>query len=122
MSDVPRHDIPNGGRSGFVMNGGEQVHYLEWGRAGAPAVLCLHGGGQTAYMYEALGAALAERAHVLAPDLPAHGDSDPLPRQEMGEGIAGIYPCTSCSRPPCRRWSTSSAWAGWWWWAHRWAG
>jgi pimeloyl-ACP methyl ester carboxylesterase len=92
MSDVPRHDIPKGGRSGFVMNGGEQVHYLEWGHAGAPAVLCLHGGGQTAYMYEAMGAALADRAHVLAPDLPAHGDSDPLPREEMGDGLAGIYP------------------------------
>jgi pimeloyl-ACP methyl ester carboxylesterase len=40
-------------------------------------VLCLHGGGQTAYMYEELGAALRTRYHVLAPDLPDHGDSDP---------------------------------------------
>ena len=93
MSDVPRHDIPKGGRSGFVMNGDQQVHYLEWGRSGAPGVLCLHGGGQTAYMYEAIGAALAGHAHVLAPDLPAHGDSDPLPREQFaGEGIEGIYP------------------------------
>ncbi len=76
MSDVPRHDIPKRGRSGFVMNGDAQVHYLEWGHAGMPAVLCLHGGGQTAYMYEELGAALGSRAHVVAPDLPAHGDSD----------------------------------------------
>ncbi|MFQ5515838.1 MAG: alpha/beta fold hydrolase [Myxococcota bacterium] len=54
------------------------MHYLEWGHAGLPAVLCLHGGGQTAYMYEELGAALADRYHVLAIDLPHHGDSDPL--------------------------------------------
>jgi len=60
------------------MNGDAQVHYLEWGHGGLPPVLCLHGGGQTAYMYEELGAALADRAHVLAPDLPAHGDSDPI--------------------------------------------
>ncbi len=77
MTEVPRHDVPTGGRSGFVMVAGRQVHYLEWGHRGLPAVLCLHGGGQTAYMYEDLGSALAGVAHVLAPDLPGHGDSDP---------------------------------------------
>jgi len=75
--EVPRHDVPNAGRSGFTLIGGRQVHYLEWGPSGAPPVLCLHGGGQTAYMYEELGAALHGRYHVLAPDLPDHGDSDP---------------------------------------------
>ena len=76
-ADVPRHDVPTGGRSGFTVIDGRQVHYLEWGSSAAPAVLCLHGGGQTAYMYEELGAALCARYHVLAPDLPDHGDSDP---------------------------------------------
>ena len=57
-ADVPRHDVPTGGRSGFTVIDGRQVHYLEWGSSAAPAVLCLHGGGQTAYMYEELGAAL----------------------------------------------------------------
>src|SRR5262249_40003077 len=66
-----------GGRSGFTLIDSRQVHYLEWGPSGAPAVLCLHGGGQTAYMYEELGAALGGWCHVLAPDLPDHGDSDP---------------------------------------------
>jgi len=73
-----RHDIPTGGRSGFVHVEGRQVHYLEWGHRGRPTVVCLHGGGQTAYMYEELGAALGETHHVFAPDLPNHGDSDPL--------------------------------------------
>ena len=73
----PRHDIPAGGRSGFVMIDGRQVHYLEWGRKASPAVVCLHGAGQTAYMYEDLGAALAGRYHVVAYDFPDHGDSDP---------------------------------------------
>ena len=76
---APRHDIPVGGRSGFTVVDGHQMHYLEWGRIGAPPVLCLHGGGQTAYMYEELGASLAAEHYVLAPDLPGHGDSDPLP-------------------------------------------
>jgi len=74
----PRHDVPAGGRSGFVRLGDRQVHYLEWGHAGLPAVVCLHGGGQTAYMFEELGAALAGRYHVLAWDAADHGDSDPF--------------------------------------------
>lgn len=73
----PRHDVPAGGRSGYIVLGDRQVHYLEWGHAGLPAVVCLHGGGQTAYMFEELGAALAGRFHVVAWDLPDHGDSDP---------------------------------------------
>ena len=76
-SDVPRHDVPLHGRSGFTVIEGRQIHYLQWGPTNAPPVLCLHGGGQTAYMYEELGAALCQRYHVFAPDLPDHGDSDP---------------------------------------------
>jgi pimeloyl-ACP methyl ester carboxylesterase len=78
---IPRHDVPIGGRSGFTLVDGRQVHYLEWGHGRLPAVLCLHGGGQTAYMFEDLGAALGSRHHVLAIDLPHHGDSDPLEEQ-----------------------------------------
>lgn len=74
----PRHDVPLGGRGGFTVVEGRQVHYLEWGSVRAPSVLCLHGGGQTAYMFEELGGALRGRYHVLAPDLPDHGDSDPV--------------------------------------------
>ena len=75
-ADVARHDVPRGGRSGYAIVDDRQVHYLEWGRTGAPPVLALHGGGQTAYMFEDLGAALRDTHHVLAPDLPNHGDSD----------------------------------------------
>lgn len=95
---APRHDIPKGGRSGFALVEGRQVHYLEWGHRGLPPVLCLHGGGQTAYMYEDLGRALAGRAHLLAPDLPSHGDSDPsgvgplTPEMPVHRGIAETMP------------------------------
>src|SRR5919106_1324502 len=51
----PRHDVPLGGRSGFALVDERQVHYLEWGASTAPPVLCLHGGGQTAYMWEEFG-------------------------------------------------------------------
>lgn len=67
---------------------GRQVHYLEWGHAPLPGLVCLHGGGQTAYMYEDLGAAAGDRYHVLAPDLPGHGDSDPV--GEMGRHAVAV--------------------------------
>jgi len=90
-SAVPRHDTPRAGRSGFVVVDERQVHYLEWGPSAAPAVVCLHGGGQTAYMWEELGAALADRSHVLAPDLPWHGDSDPVDDMTR-QGLAATLP------------------------------
>src|SRR5258706_534959 len=51
-TDVPRHDVPRRGRSGFTVVDERQVHYLEFGAVTAPNVLCLHGGGQTAYMLQ----------------------------------------------------------------------
>lgn len=90
-SHVPRHDVPLGGRSCFTIIDDRQVHYLEWGPAAGSPVLCLHGGGQTAYMYEELGNALRAKYHVLAPDLPDHGDSDPA--GEFGRhGLAATVP------------------------------
>jgi pimeloyl-ACP methyl ester carboxylesterase len=89
---VPRHDVPRAGRSGFTIVEGRQVHYLEWGHGGLPGVLCLHGGGQTAYMYEELGAAIGHRYHLLAPDLPNHGDSDPMVDGFGPSGIAATLP------------------------------
>ncbi len=87
------HDVPRGGRSGFTLAEDRTVHYLEWGRSAAPPVVALHGGGQTAYMWEELGDALRSRAHVLAPDLPAHGDSDPLDEPDLGRhALAATIP------------------------------
>jgi pimeloyl-ACP methyl ester carboxylesterase len=91
-NDVPRHDVPTAGRSGFSLVDGRQVHYLEWGHGGLPPVLCLHGGGQTAYMFEELGAAIGHRYHLLAPDLPNHGDSDSMAEGFGPKGIAMTLP------------------------------
>jgi pimeloyl-ACP methyl ester carboxylesterase len=74
-----RHDVPKGGRSGFLVSGGRQVHYLEWGTARRDrTVVMLHGAGQTAYMFEEMGVELGEDYYVFAPDLPDHGDSYPF--------------------------------------------
>jgi pimeloyl-ACP methyl ester carboxylesterase len=85
----PRHDVPSGGRSCFTIVEGRQVHYLEWGNGRRGTVVALHGGGQSAYMFEELGAALRGRFRVVAPDLPEHGDSDPLLDGDWGRhGLA----------------------------------
>jgi pimeloyl-ACP methyl ester carboxylesterase len=88
---APRHDVPTGGRSGFTIVQGRQVHYLEWGSSAAPPVVCLHGGGQTAYMWEELGAALGPTHHVFAPDLPGHGDTDPVDEMDR-RSLANTIP------------------------------
>jgi pimeloyl-ACP methyl ester carboxylesterase len=99
-SGPPRHDVPVGGHSGFTMVDDRQVHYLSWGRRNAKPVVCLHGGAQTAYMWEELGAALGDHYFVLAPDLPGHGDSDldlsiagttsGLDRRRLAEGVEEV--------------------------------
>jgi pimeloyl-ACP methyl ester carboxylesterase len=89
---APRHDVPAGGRSGFVRLGERQVHVLDWGGVRRPPVVCLHGGGQTAYMWEDLGAALGDAFHVVAPDLPGHGDTDPIDPMDRHALAASVVP------------------------------
>jgi pimeloyl-ACP methyl ester carboxylesterase len=90
------HDVPKAGRSGFTVIDGRQVHYLEWGPSSAPTVLAMHGGGQTAYMFEDIGAKLRDRLHVIAIDLPGHGESGSLEgtegvsRQDLAATVPGL--------------------------------
>src|SRR3981189_1958306 len=63
---------------GFVAGPFGRIHYLAMG-AGAPLVL-LHSVGSSAYEFEQVIGRLAEHFHVVAWDMPGHGDSDPLPR------------------------------------------
>jgi pimeloyl-ACP methyl ester carboxylesterase len=59
-----------------VVVNGLRFHALEWGQPGAPAVLLLHGGNQTAHSWDLVSLALAERFHVVAVDQRGHGDSE----------------------------------------------
>jgi len=54
---------------------GLQLHYLEWGTFGAPAVVLLHGSSAHAHWWDLFAGALADDFHLLAPDLRGHGDS-----------------------------------------------
>src|SRR3990172_6966910 len=54
---------------------GLRFHFLDWGTAGRPPLLLLHGGAQTAHSWDDVAPDLATDHHVLALDQRGHGDS-----------------------------------------------
>ena len=54
---------------------GLRVHYLDWGNAGAPPVVCVHGFTSSAQAFNALARHFAHCFHLLVPDVRGHGDS-----------------------------------------------
>jgi pimeloyl-ACP methyl ester carboxylesterase len=54
---------------------GSAVSYYTAGEPTAPAVVLLHGGGQTASTWRGVVAKLADRYNCIAPDLRGHGDT-----------------------------------------------
>jgi esterase len=51
------------------------LHYLEWGEADAPPIVCVHGYTGSADAFNALARHLKDRYHILAPDVRGHGES-----------------------------------------------
>jgi pimeloyl-ACP methyl ester carboxylesterase len=62
---------------------GFNVFYREAGPAGAPKLLLLHGFPSAGHMFRDLIALLADRFHMVAPDLPGFGQSDMPPRERF---------------------------------------
>jgi len=54
---------------------GLRVHYLDWGKTGAPPVVCVHGYTSSAQAFNALARRFHDRYHVVAPDVRGHGES-----------------------------------------------
>ena len=69
-----RHDWPNTGLSRFVEAAGVRWHVQQAGTQG-PRVLLLHGTGASSHTWRDMLLPLAEKAQVLAVDLPGHGFS-----------------------------------------------
>src|SRR2546428_1714255 len=59
-----------------VVVDGNRIFYREAGPRTAPAILLLHGFPTSSHMFRNLIPALADRYHVVAPDLPGFGFSD----------------------------------------------
>jgi len=66
----------SGPQSRFFVSQGLRLHYADWGNAGAPPILLVHGGRDHCRSWDAIARALQPSFHVLAPDLRGHGDSD----------------------------------------------
>ncbi|MEX3924928.1 alpha/beta fold hydrolase [Paraburkholderia sp. BR10936] len=72
---------------------GYDVFYREAGRVGAPKLLLLHGFPSAGHMFRDLIPKLADRFHIVAPDLPGFGQSDLPDREEFAytfENIAKV--------------------------------
>jgi pimeloyl-ACP methyl ester carboxylesterase len=73
--------------------GGLKVFYREAGRANAPALLLLHGFPSASHMFRDLIPLLADRFHIIAPDLPGFGQSEMPARSKFSytfDNIAGV--------------------------------
>ncbi len=62
--------------SRFYESQGLRLHYADWGNAGAPLLLLVHGGRDHCRSWDLIARSLQPHFHVLAPDLRGHGDSD----------------------------------------------
>jgi pimeloyl-ACP methyl ester carboxylesterase len=59
-----------------------RFHYLDWGTAGLPPVLFLHGGGLNAHTWDLVCAALRRERHCVALDQRGHGESEWSPQMD----------------------------------------
>src|SRR5258707_4266127 len=72
---------------------GFKVFYREAGPTDAPKLLLLHGFPSAGHMFRDLIPFLADRFHLVAPDLPGFGQSDMPPREKFSytfDNIAGV--------------------------------
>jgi magnesium chelatase accessory protein len=85
FDDAP--DWPNREASRFIEARGVSWHYQRMGEG--PKVLLLHGTGSSTHSWRAILPLLATRFEVLAPDLPGHAFTDPVPARRMAlDGMA----------------------------------
>src|SRR5437588_11537010 len=67
----------------YATANGHKIFYREAGPEQAPAILLLHGFPTSSHMFRNLIPALADRYHIIAPDLPGFGFSDAPDRKQF---------------------------------------
>lgn len=70
--------------STLTVASGLRLHVVEWGEAGDPALVLLHGGGLSSREWTELGPRLAEGLHIVSFDARGCGESDPDPERRYG--------------------------------------
>ena len=60
----------------FIRVGDLNLHYLEWGEAGAPPVIMVHGLSGNAHAFDNLAPHFLPQYHVISVDVRGRGDSD----------------------------------------------
>jgi pimeloyl-ACP methyl ester carboxylesterase len=55
---------------------GLKLHYLDYGTAGRPPMLCIHGGAANGHWFDFVASGFTPHYHVRALDLRGHGDSE----------------------------------------------
>ena len=61
--------------STFLTVNGLRLHYFDWGNAGAPPVVCVHGYTSSAEAFNAPARQFQDRFHVIVPNVRGHGES-----------------------------------------------
>jgi esterase len=84
--------MPSSPTDGTTTLNGLRFHFLDWGTRGAPPMLLLHGGAQTAHSWDEVAPDLARDHHVLALDQRGHGDTEWAPegRYRRDDFVADI--------------------------------
>ena len=59
----------------YVTVNGLRIHYLDWGTAGKPPLILLHGIGRVAHTFDHVAPHFDKNYHVIAVDMRGHGDS-----------------------------------------------
>ncbi len=67
-----------------------QLHVHEWGDPGSPTLVCLHGVTSHGGRFRFLAERLADRYHVVAPDLRGHGFSEWEPPWDVDAHLADV--------------------------------
>jgi esterase len=61
--------------STFLTVNGLRLRYLDWGNAGAPPVVCVHGYTSSAEAFNAPARRFQDHFHLIVPDVRGHGES-----------------------------------------------